>query len=388
MSIHKNIRLLTWFNFFTDFKLYSAVAIIYFSRVTGSLALGMAVFSITSIADAVFEIPTGMLSDIVGRKKTIVLGALSAVVYAVLYAVGVSFWILAIGSIFQGLSRAFYSGNNDALLYDSLAETGSSEKYHNYLGKISSLFSFGLALGALIGGVLASRSFAIIMWLSVISQIICFIISLLIKEPKIHINKSSNIYSHLGEAIKLFFTNKKLRRISLAGIISYSIGEASFELQAVFYQLLWPLWAIGIAKMISYLSASTSYFFSGKLIDRFGETKILLIGNVYTRLINIFSVSLPTILSPFFMSTTSLFYGAGSVSSNTLMQKEFTAHQRATMSSLDSLGGSIVFAFFGYILGLIGDIFGPAKTLLIAQFIALIGTYLYWLVYKKDKNPL
>ena len=69
MKTHKNIKLLAWFNFFTDFKLYSAIAIIYFSQVTHSLALGMSIFSIASISDAVFELPTGVLSDMVGRKN-------------------------------------------------------------------------------------------------------------------------------------------------------------------------------------------------------------------------------------------------------------------------------------------------------------------------------
>lgn len=388
MNAHKNIRLLAWFNFFTDFKLYSAIAAIYFSQVTGSLALGMAVFSIAYIADAIFEIPTGILSDRVGRKNTVILGALSAIFYSVFYAVGTSFWILIVGALFEGLSRAFYSGNNDALLHDSLTESGKVEEYHAFLGKLSSLFQAALAFGALIGSVLASRSFAIVMWLSVIPQLICFLISFKIVEPKIRIQKSANIYSHLNEAVKLFISNKKLRTISLAGIISTGIGEAIFKFKTIFYQTLWPLWAIGIASMISYVAAGLSFFFSGKLINKFGETKILLVGNIQARLVNIVFALFPSTLSPLFMSTTGLFYGAGEVSRNSLMQKEFTSHQRATMASLDSLAGSIMFAVLAYLLGIIGDFFGPAKTLVIAQLIALIGTYLYWQIFHKKNKPL
>src|SRR3989338_3380316 len=120
--VHKNIRLLTWFNFFTDLRLYAPIAIIYFAKVTGSYALGMSIFSIVYISSAFFEIPTGMLSDYLGRRKTVIMGAVGAVAYAIFYAIGGSFWILAIGAIFEGLSRSFYSGNNDALLYDSLLE--------------------------------------------------------------------------------------------------------------------------------------------------------------------------------------------------------------------------------------------------------------------------
>lgn len=63
----KNIKFLTWFNFFTDFKLYSPVAILYFAQVTGSFALGMSIFSIAYVSAAFFEIPTGIYSDLIGR---------------------------------------------------------------------------------------------------------------------------------------------------------------------------------------------------------------------------------------------------------------------------------------------------------------------------------
>ena len=204
MGSQKNIKLLAWFNFFTDFKLYSAVAILYFTQVTGSLALGMSIFSIANIADAVFEVPTGILSDRVGRKNTIILGALASILYSICFALGRSFWMLALGAVFQGLSLAFYSGNNDALLHDSLKESGNEKKYHAFLGKISALFQLGLALGAVIGSFLANNSFIIVMWISVIPQIMCFFISLLIVEPHIHLEKSTNIYAHMKEALLLF----------------------------------------------------------------------------------------------------------------------------------------------------------------------------------------
>ncbi len=56
--LHKNIRTLTWFNFFTEFKLYAPIAINYFSQVAGSFSWGMAVFSIVAITSAAFELPT------------------------------------------------------------------------------------------------------------------------------------------------------------------------------------------------------------------------------------------------------------------------------------------------------------------------------------------
>ena len=54
--VKRNIPLLYWFNFLTDFRLYGPFAIIYFSDIAGSFALGMvfaiAAFLVGSLADA------------------------------------------------------------------------------------------------------------------------------------------------------------------------------------------------------------------------------------------------------------------------------------------------------------------------------------------------
>ena len=177
MAYHKNISSLTWFNFFTDFKLYAPIAIIYFAKVSGSFALGMSIFSIAMISSAIFEIPTGIFSDFIGRKNTVILGAASAVGYAVFYAIGTSYWILAIGAVFEGLSRSFYSGNNDALLHDTLSESGSEHEYAHYSGKLRSMFQLALAASAITGSLIANWSFAVVMWISVIPQLFCLVLS-------------------------------------------------------------------------------------------------------------------------------------------------------------------------------------------------------------------
>ena len=130
MSFQKNIKLLTWFNFFTDFKLYAPIAIIYFSNVSHSYALGASIFSITYIVSAICDVPTGIFADRVGRKTTMILGALFAVLAVSFYAVGANYWILATGALFEGFSRAFYSGNNNALLHNMLSEEGLEHDYH------------------------------------------------------------------------------------------------------------------------------------------------------------------------------------------------------------------------------------------------------------------
>ncbi len=68
-AARRNVRLLGGFNFCNDFRVYAPVMVIYFQQVTGSYALAVLLFSIAKIASSVFEVPTGTLSDLAGRKR-------------------------------------------------------------------------------------------------------------------------------------------------------------------------------------------------------------------------------------------------------------------------------------------------------------------------------
>lgn len=69
------------------------------------------------------------------------------------------------------------------------------------------MFQWALAGSSLIGGILASISFPLVMWLSVIPAIVGLFIALKITEPKVHYQKTTNIYAHLKEALTLFWQN-------------------------------------------------------------------------------------------------------------------------------------------------------------------------------------
>lgn len=377
-----NVKLFYWLNFFVDFKFYAPIAIIYFAHVSGSYALGMSVFSATMLAAAIFEVPTGVFSDYLGRKKTILLGSIFLTFAVFCYALGFSYWVLLLGAVFEGLSRSFYSGNNNALLYDTLNEQEKVETYHEVLGKTSSTAQLALAISAVTGSLIASRSFNLVFWLSVTAPLACVAISLFFKEPRVHKKESTNIYNHLSEALKLFITNKRLRYLSLSGILSYGIGESSWLFRSAFIQLFWPVWAIGIAQTASNLLATVSFYFSGKLINKFNEFKLIIFSGIYSFAVDLIALLFPSAVSPALMSTTSAFFGTNMVAEDNLKQKAFTDHQRATMGSLDSLGQSIFFGIFSILLGFVADKVGPTNALLFAVFLTVPVTLLYLKSYK------
>ncbi len=365
--MRRNIKLIALINFFTDFKFHSAVLVIYFTRVTGSFTLSMSLFSIIMVSSALFEIPTGIFSDYLGRKKTVTMGAIFASAAAIFYATGQSYWILAVGALLEGISRSWYSGNNDALLHDTLNALDAKDSYAHYLGKTGSMFQLALMSGAVIGSILSQWSFALIMWLSVIPQTICVVLTFFLTDPAKTAPGKSNIFAHLKFSALHLWKNRKLRLLSMQDILSFGIGESSFDFAAAFIQTVWPLWAIGFSKMISYGGAFISFWTSGKLIRKFGAVNILITANIYTRIANFISYGFPTPVSPVLMASSSVFYGATTVSKTTLMQNEYTQEQRATLGSLNAFLGHMFFGVFSLLLGVVADLYGPANALLFVQ---------------------
>lgn len=372
-----NIRLLAGFNFLTDFSLFAPVAILYFAKVSGSLALGMSIFSLVMLSQAVCETPTGIISDISGRKKTVIWGAIAKVIGYCLYAFGGNYWYLALGAIFEGVSRAFYSGNNDALLHDTLTESGKANEYAIFLGKTGSFFQIALGMAAIAGSVIANWSFKAVMVVSILPQALALILACFFYEPRVVSKIDSNPFTYLREAIRLFRENRKLQLITIGVTLRDSLGEAAYQFRAVFISLLWPVWAIGIANMLGNFGAAISFFVSGKIIKRFGAEKILAFETLFNRSVNLVALGFPNPVSPLLMSSTSMTFGLGIVATNSLMQAEFSDQQRATMGSLSSLVGSIGLAMAALGIGWLGDMIGPIKTLILVQLI-LFGPLLFF----------
>lgn len=382
----KNIRLFKIFNFLIGFSLFAPLAIIYFSRVSGSYALGASIFGITMLASAILEVPTGIWSDRVGRRGTIILGSWARVLAFILYAVGLSYWWLVAGAILEGLSRALYSGNNNAFLHDTLEDDGLVSEYDEHLGKTSSTEQLALGLSAGIGSIIASLSFSWLLWFSVTAQVAMLIVSYQFVEPRSRTKVESNIYAHLKEAVKLFVSNKKLRLLSLTSIINFSFAELAYQFRAAFISTVWPLWAVGFANTIANFGATWSFYMSSKIIRKYKAINILLMRSIYGKIIGLIAFGIPTVLSPFLTFSTSFLYGAAEVAENTLLQKEFSEHQRATMSSLNALGGSIGFFIMSMVLGGLADLMGPAKALFTTTAISTPIIYLYWLLFRRDRK--
>ena len=75
MEIRRNILLFKLYYLFASMWPLSVLAIVLFQKITGSYAFALGVFAISTVAQSIAEVPTGIISDKLGRRKTMIMSA-------------------------------------------------------------------------------------------------------------------------------------------------------------------------------------------------------------------------------------------------------------------------------------------------------------------------
>lgn len=377
-----NIKIMAILNLLMDFKLYGAFAVIYYSQITGSMLQGMSILSIAMIASAIFEFPTGLIADKIGRKNTVILGCLNSLIYAIILATTQSYTGLIIAAIFEGLEIAFFSGNNQAFIYDTLKEIGEEDQFQKYLGKTNSMYYMAGILSTILGGILAYfTNIKLLMILSVIPRILEVLLSFKLKDVKKYSNDDENIFIQAKKVIKLVKENKILKKQIIADGISDGIGEATFQFRSAFYKTVWPLWAVGIPGILANIGAFIGSWFSGKILKKWGNKKVIVFSNLFSIASNWASVLMNNVFSPIVMVTNSVF--PTDVAKSDISQKLYKDEYRSSMGSLKSLIGSLLYSIFAILVGFIADLKGAVFTLFVAQFLKFIVVWIYCGMFKK-----
>ena len=112
-----------------------------------SIILGLYAFSVIML-----ELPSGIIADIFGRKKTFVSSLIIFTLSFSLLLMRNGFVVLCIVMMLYGLGKALASGSFDALFIDYYIDTFGKDKLHNVTTRLSVLEALGLSAGALSGG--------------------------------------------------------------------------------------------------------------------------------------------------------------------------------------------------------------------------------------------
>jgi MFS family permease len=109
-----------------------------------------------------FEVPTGIVADTVGRRMSYLLGTLtltaSTLLYVLLWQIEAPFWQWALVSMLLGLGFTFFSGAVEAWLVDALAATGFTGELEPVFGRGQVVSGAAMLTGSVAGGFIAQQA--------------------------------------------------------------------------------------------------------------------------------------------------------------------------------------------------------------------------------------
>ncbi len=234
---------------------WQAIWFLYFQQ---ELSAGEAILlaAIYDVATTALEVPSGYLSDRVGRRITLLLGMAGSVAGAVLLWVGDGFLIFALAQVMLGFGSAFNSGTDSALLYESLAREGRADEVDAQELKAWRFNFTGLAMSAVVGGIAASWEPALPFLLTALAGFIALVFVVLFREPE-HIETEA-AFTSAGQVaeIRAAVMQPTLAWLFVLAVAMYVFSHVPFVFGQPF--ILEALEANGVASQAAIVSGLVS----------------------------------------------------------------------------------------------------------------------------------
>ncbi len=114
------------------------------------------VFAIQGLVVLALELPTGGLSDALGRRPVLLLASVVAILSMGLFTIADTAAVFAAAMALQGIYRALDSGPLEAWYVDATLAADPTAEIQHGLGRGTAALSLGIALGALASGALVA----------------------------------------------------------------------------------------------------------------------------------------------------------------------------------------------------------------------------------------
>ncbi|MBU1783485.1 MFS transporter [Patescibacteria group bacterium] len=353
-----------------------------------SLTEVMILQSIFAILAVILEVPTGYFADVYGRKKALIIAAITGAIAISAYSLGHNFLQFLIAEVFFALSVSFTSGTISALVYDTLQEIGEEKNYKKVWGNVLFYGMIALALSNILGGFIAKIDLRYALYASIPFFILMIPLAFLLQEPKRH--KLIFEKGYLKELLKIIkvalIQNKKLRWIIIYSGVIYAFNQSVLWL----YQPYFKLSGLDIAYFgIVFASFQVVAAFSSKYAHKIEEK----IGQKYSLAMLIFLVAGSYFLMSNFVFLFSFSFcfiqqfvkGFKNAVITDYINQLTNSSMRATILSAESFVGRLLYATIIPIFGWIADIYTLQQALMVMGATTLISGIIILIILKKDK---
>ena len=387
-ALQANIWKMYLYRSFSWFMVMLPILVLFYQEQGLSMFQVVSLQAIFSVTVLITEIPSGYLADVIGRKKSLVLGTILASIGLGIYSIANGFTELLFAEIILGIGAGFTSGADSALLYDSLLELKKEENYQQIYGKYMAMGNFAEGIASILGGFLALISLRTPVIAQACVYLLAIPVALSLKEPakKVYHIAEGNLKEILDAAKYALIENKEVKWLVLFGAF---IGTSTFTI-VWFIQPYWkatgvPLEYFGI--LWALLQFTTGGF---SIIAHKFSKKIKLIHIL--ALLVVIDIAAYIAIGYFQVLWGALiffiFYMVRGIKTPIIddaMNKRIPSHRRATILSIQSLCMRLSFAIIGPFIGWIADVYTMSQAFYIAAAIFLVMMSITLIGLKKNK---
>jgi predicted MFS family arabinose efflux permease len=328
----------------------------------------MVLQAIFSLAAVLFEFPSGYAADRLGRRTSLLIGAVLWIVGWLLYAMGTSFVGMIAAEVVLGGGIAFASGADSALLFTALQQSDRTGEYPRWEGRLRAASQTSEAMSSALGGYLYALTPRLPFWLQVPFALMALgTVTVMQEPPRVYV---SHRVSHLVEAWRIVrHTLLHHARLRTAVVLSVVLSLSTFVMVWLIQPYMqsrgipefWfgPLWAFA-----SLYLASVSLF-SARAAKRAGRNAVLfacclLIAIGYGALA--FSTAASAVAFYLCFMTIRGLQGPILISA---LQRDAPDDTRASVLSLNALCFRLGFVLVGPPVGMLVDRLGLETTLVL-----------------------
>ena len=252
------------------------------------LSVGFDIFEVMlinaayTVAQVVFEVPTGVVADTVGRRVSYLLAVGIILVSTLLYVgfglAGYGLWPFAAASALLGIGYTFYTGAVDAWMVDALQSVGYEGRLEPIFARYGMTFGVFMLIGTTLGGLLGQLD----LWIPYVARAVilvpAFLLGLLVMRD----------LGFKARALTLGSFGRETRRIASDGV-TYGLSSRVVRfimfaslVQGVFFMYGFYSWQ----KYFLDLLGSNLVWVTGVIAALVGLTQILgnaLVGRITAR---------------------------------------------------------------------------------------------------------
>lgn len=375
-KLSRNLHRTLLLGFFQVFLVIIPVAVPFFQSKGLSMQEVFSLQALFGLVVLLTEVPSGYLADVLGRKNTLVAGAIVAALGHSALLVADGFWTLAIFEVLLGLSHSLISGTDLALLYDTEVAMGRSEdEQRQVVGKLYSARTFSEALAGLACTlVLLFASFEELVYLQVLVGWLPVLLVLRLVEPPGQRLESSGHMANMGRIVRYLATHSTVLRLVF---LALSVWSLTTFYAVWLLQKMWETQGVELAHFgwlwggLTLLAA-----FAGRWAHRFEDlvgSRVLLVFIGLAPAVGYIGLEVFGVVGGLMASATFfLARGFGLVVLRDALNRRVPGEFRATANSLASFGFRGAFVLTGPFVGYSHDIWGMQTTLVMLAVITLV----------------